>query len=402
MCWPPSTGRTEGLSPSCWRGTVFPVGIESEQLVLDYLSRVGDLAHGTSMTAAERARLIGELRSDIEQRRVRAEGVETSASMRKLLKGLGRPEDLVAAASGSELVIPEPRANDDTSGGRGSVRGLGARLFGGKGGSGTYSGASGGTGGHTPSADALGATAPTDHDAPTAGVGTGFPTTGATPPHLAGMDELTTAESDPNWWRDDPSPYAKGSGGEVSGFVGGIEIPEMLKPPPKEGAEGELPGVPHRTGLPGQPDAPAVEQHPVADEEDELPPKKGLLGRLRAGGGDASGVPRAGGVVELAAVLTLVAGAVLGNLIALGLGWLLAWWSPRLSRNEAKWAAAGMPGLVAAGTMVWLWGRMDERWGDPIADGAMGEAMNETYPWMLRAAAGASALFLLWRARRPR
>ena len=373
------------------------MGIESERLVLDYLSRVGDLAHGTSMTAAERAKLIGELRSNIEQRRVRAEGVETAASVRKILKGLGRPEDLVAAACGSELVIPEPRANDDTSGGRGSVRDLGARLFGGKGGK-----AGGGTGGHQPSAEAAGAATPTDQDLPTAGVGTGFPTTGATPPHLAGMDELTAAESDPNWWRDDPSPYAKGNGGEMSGFVGGIEIPEMLKPPSKEGTEGELPGVPHRTGLPGQLDAPAVEQDPDPGGEDEPPPKKGLLGRLRTGGAAGSGVARAGGVVELAAVLTLVAGAVLGNLIALGLGWLLAWWSPRLSRNEAKWAAAGMPGLVAAGTMVWLWSRLEELRSDPNADGAMGEVLNETYPWVLRAAAGASALFLLWRARRPR
>ena len=34
------------------------MGIESDQLVYDYLSRVGDLAQATTLTAAERARLV--------------------------------------------------------------------------------------------------------------------------------------------------------------------------------------------------------------------------------------------------------------------------------------------------------------------------------------------------------
>ena len=31
-----------------------------------------------------------------------------------------------------------------------------------------------------------------------------------------------------------------------------------------------------------------------------------------------------------------------------------------------------MPGLVAGGAVVWLWGRVDGRWGDPIAEGGEG------------------------------
>ncbi|OEV08062.1 hypothetical protein AN218_27815, partial [Streptomyces nanshensis] len=109
-------------------------------------------------------------------------------------------------------------------------------------------------------------------------------------------------------------------------------------------------------------------------------------------------------VVELAAVVLLLAGAAVGSLIPLGAGWLAAWWSPRLRRTEAKWAAAGMPGLVVIGTMVWLWGRSDRRWGEPLRQGgdALGQALTETWPVLLRIAAVASALFLLWRARRPR
>ena len=335
------------------------MGIESERLVLDYLSRVGDLAHGTSMTAAERAKLVGSVRSNIESARIHAEGVETTASVRKILKQIGKPEDVVAGAvSGEVPAVPEPRAKPR----RGSAP-----------------------------------KAAEEPDSSASSIGSGFPTTGSPPPHLAGLDELTEAESDPDWWRNDPSPYAKGKGGEIDGFVGGIEIAEMLRPPPKEGAETALPGVPDHTGVPGQVGPPPTEKA----EESEEKAGGGVLRRLRPGRG-ADGGPRVGGLVELTAALTLVAGAVLGNLFVLGGGWLLAWWSPRLSRLHAKWAAGGMPALVIGGTLVWLWGRTDERWGEPIAEGAMGEVLNETYPWTLRCAAAASAFYLVWRARRPR
>ncbi|MBB1242295.1 hypothetical protein GL263_01700 [Streptomyces durbertensis] len=340
------------------------MGIETEQLVLDYLSRVGDLAHATSMTAAERARLVTGLRSTIDAERARTDGGASSpAAVRKILKGLGRPEEIVsAAARGGGSLVPGPRAQDarETSDPAGRT------------GSGSSDGEPEGTSGRG-LADA------------------------GTPPHLAGMDELSPAESDPTWWRSGPDPYAPASpGGDVGGFVGGIEIPEMLRPPPKPG-EPAPPGLP---GVPGQAGAPAEE---AAAESEAPAAKPGLLRRLRLrGGAPGGGGPRIGGVVELAAVLALVAGAVLGNVLVLGAGWLLAWWSPRLTRPEAKWAAAGLPGTVALGAVIWLWGRMDGRWGEPVAEGAMEEALRETYPWVLRLAAAASAAFLLWRSRRPR
>jgi hypothetical protein len=125
--------------------------------------------------------------------------------------------------------------------------------------------------------------------------------------------------------------------------------------------------------------------------------------RLGPKAGAAVG-PRVGGVVEWAAALLLVAGALIGSLIPLAVGWLAAWWSPRLSRNEAKWAAAGMPALVASGAVVWLWGRVEGRWGDRIAQGGEGlqDALTGAGPVLLRVAAVASALFLVWRARRPK
>jgi hypothetical protein len=47
-----------------------------------------------------------------------------------------------------------------------------------------------------------------------------------------------------------------------------------------------------------------------------------------------------------------------------------------------------------------LWGRVDGRWGEPIPNGGMPDALAATWPVVVRTAAIASALFLLWRARR--
>ncbi|MGH3313832.1 MAG: HAAS signaling domain-containing protein, partial [Streptomyces sp.] len=79
------------------------MGIESDQLVFDYLSRVGDLAHRTPMTAAERARLVSDLRGRIDQQRRAEGGAESKAAVRKILARLGRPEEIVSGrGSGSD------------------------------------------------------------------------------------------------------------------------------------------------------------------------------------------------------------------------------------------------------------------------------------------------------------
>ncbi|QPP08199.1 hypothetical protein G4Z16_19375 [Streptomyces bathyalis] len=349
------------------------MGIESDKLVFDYLSRIGDLAHSTSMTAAERARLVSGLRGQIDRLRAEEGGAESKAAVKKILARLGRPEEVVAARGSAA----DGSAGSSTWGGDDE----GPKVSLGKGTSGTSGPA-----------------------APTA-------SQGASAPHLAGMDELGPEESDPDWWRVDPSPYGDGGGsrtfGEpVPGFIGGIELPELLNPPPGGGEEGDArPGSARpKIPVPAARKAPDDEVTDVADPEADVAlggagrrlwPRRS---RLAAAG------PRAGGIVEWAAAALLVAGALVGSLITLGVGWLAAWWSPRLSRTEAKWAAGGMPGLVAGGMLVWLWGRVDGRWGEPIKEGGkeLGQAIMDSGPVVLRAAAVASALFLVWRARRPR
>lgn len=444
------------------------MGIESDKLVFDFLSRVGDLAHSTSMSAADRARLVSELRGEIDRQRSAAGGAENQAAVRRILKRFGSPADIVAGARGGAGGSAGPGGGSgayaagagDGGGGGGASEGpsVPAQRSGpfSSGGpsteragrpAGTGSGTGLGWGGGAEDGDgerpslwkrAVGGSAQKDAkdappapDAPTA-------SRGASAPHLAGSDELGPRESDPDWWRTDPAPHGVGDnageialggavgggsfGETVPGFVGGIEIPELLKPPPADtpragdGAP-RAPGVPLGKGNGGA--APEAGPAAASGTDTGAGLDAGLGGGERRGwarllpgrsGGAGAGVraalggsgPRRGGFVELAAVVLLFAGAAVGSLIPLAVGWLAAWWSPRLSRTEAKWAAAGMPGLVAAGTAVWLWGRLDGRWGAPIAQGgtALQHVLADSWPVLLRVAAVSSALFLLWRARR--
>ncbi|HEX5567075.1 MAG TPA: hypothetical protein VFY14_09170, partial [Streptomyces sp.] len=216
------------------------------------------------------------------------------------------------------------------------------------------------------------------------------PASPASSPSPAGTGDPGPRQGGPGWWQEGPAPrYAEGGRLRVGGFVGGIELPEVLQPPP-EAVEDGGGGDSAAAGAAGPP-APAAPAGPAA---------RRWAARLWGARTKAAGGPRVGGAVELLAAALLVAGAVLGSLVPLGLGWLFAWWSPRLSRQEAKWAVMGVPGVVAGAALVWLWGRTEGRWGESIAQEALGEAVIASWPWALRTAAVASALFLVWRARR--
>ncbi|MCQ4202250.1 hypothetical protein M4J06_006591, partial [Streptomyces coelicoflavus] len=204
----------------------------------------------------------------------------------------------------------------------------------------------------------------------------------------ASARELGDAEEgQPDWWRVDDGPFAGTGtlGDSVPGFVGGVEIPELLRKPPSvedEAARKETAGS----------------KTPVEEAEE---PAAGPVGKR-----EGRRLPRMwpeGGwnnpLLLLAAAL-LIVGAVLGSLVPLGLGWLIAYLSRRLTPAQTKWAVLGLPGTVAAAGAVWLWGRTQGRWGDEITEGHLNEAVADTWPWVLRGAAVATALYLLWRSRR--
>jgi len=73
------------------------VGVESDQLVFDYLSRVGDLAQ-TALPAAQRMQLVAQLRNNIERERG---GSDSTAAVRRILGRIGTPDEVVEAAAGT-------------------------------------------------------------------------------------------------------------------------------------------------------------------------------------------------------------------------------------------------------------------------------------------------------------
>lgn len=350
------------------------MGIESDQLVFDYLSRVGDLAQQAQLPSGSRMRLVTSLRGEIDRQRTRTGG-NTPAGVRRILGRLGTPDEVVAAAAeeggGAPPTAPaEPvhRPADRIAEGAVDARGEAA--------------------GDAPGPPVprqrlrFRAPRPRTPDAPPA-------PPAASPPHLAGTDELGPSGSEPDWWRIDPGPF--GPGDRVAGFTGGVEIPEILRPP-REDDERDAPD--------GEGDADA-ETDPGAAEAVPAGRTRRWRPRLRRRAEVLPGAGRRPGhpLLLLGAVL-LLAGAVLGSFIPLAGGWLIAYGSRRLNAAQTKVALLVLPGAAVAGGLLWLWGRVNGRWGEAVPEGAMRDALTQTWPWVLKGAAVASALFLLWRARR--
>ncbi|MFE4371523.1 hypothetical protein ACFRMN_25400 [Streptomyces sp. NPDC056835] len=353
------------------------MGIESDQLVYDYLSRVGDEAQQRHLPSGDRMRLVSSLRNEIDKQRGKAGG-DSPAAVRRILGRLGPPDAVVRAASegaagdDAPARAPEPRSALPEQRTR---RLKGARRL-------------------------VIPEQASESPAPA------MPA--ASPPHLAGMDELgPTGGPGPDWWRIEPGPMdPMGSAEQVPGFVGGVEIPDILKPPPKEkpdktakGAEADSDDGDGNGDGDGAEDA----TEDAAEEAAEDAGRRRWRPRLSRRGRGAE--KRTGGLSHpflLLAAALLVAGAAFGSWLALAGGWLLAYASRKLSRAEAKWAVFGLPGISAAGGLVWLWGRLDGRWGETVPKDGMADALAGTWPVVLRVAAVTSALYLVWRARRKR
>ncbi|MBQ0829296.1 hypothetical protein [Streptomyces tagetis] len=344
------------------------MGIESDQVVYEYLSRVGDVAQQRQLPSATRMRLVAELRDEIDRHRARTT-VDSPAAVRRILDRLGSPDDIVEAAGGTSAAPAAPR--------------------------------------HTPAAVPLQPDGPPGAPKPPRAAENGgrrkglrwpVPRPRATepeagppppsPPHTAGAHELGDlgeGAREPDWWRVDDGPFG-GVGDGVPGFVGGVELPELLRPPQRPpGAEERVP-----PGVPGEAVVAAAEEEAAAAGPAGL--RRRLLRLWPRGGWNSP--------LLLCAAALLIAGAVLGSLLPLGLGWLIVYLSRRLTPAQTKWAVLGLPGTVAVAGVVWLWGRADGRWGDPVLQGQMSDAVAGTWPWVLRGAALASALYLLWQSRR--
>lgn len=175
------------------------MGIESDHLVYEYLSRVGDLAQQRQLSSGDRMRLVSGLRDEIDRRRARFEP-ETPEAVRAVLERLGTPEEVLDAAARRTAAAADPLppaavAPVSVPQQRGNRR--------------------------WPSPKRPDVPGPASPAPPLPSEGRNVP------PHLAGLDELGGPSSDhgePDWWR----LPAAGRGPQVEGFAGGIEIPELL------------------------------------------------------------------------------------------------------------------------------------------------------------------------------
>ncbi|MEV7870037.1 hypothetical protein AB0P17_29005 [Streptomyces sp. NPDC088124] len=444
------------------------MGIESDQLVYDYLSRVGDAAQQQHLPSGDRMRLVSTLRNEIDKQRGKF-GTDSPASVRRILGRLGEPHAVVRAAArdagmgaartpeapeAPEVAVPAQRTGlakslgllgpKEPKGDNGASGSGGANGFGGRKtepapppssappepprtsqpsrSSQASSPSEARSAPPEPSAageaeapfavppvmplpaappPAAPPRAPTGErpgngpgNGPEDAAGPRIPAQASESPSASASPTLRKpprpAGGQPDWWRIEPGPSGlTGMSMESThGFVGGVEIPDMLKPPkPKEEPAADDTGA-------------AADDDPGAPEETaEAAPRRRRRLRLRPGARKTGGGGGLSHPFLLLAAALLVASVIIDPRLALG-GWLLAYASRTLSRAEAKWVVFGLPGVSAAGGVVWLWGRMNDRWGDEIPPDGLADALAGVWPVVLRTAAVSSALYLVWRARR--
>lgn len=327
------------------------MGIESDHLVYEYLSRVGDLAQRRQLSSGDRMRLVSGLRDEIDRRRAKYDP-DTPAAVRRILERIGTPEEVLdtlgeltgptAAAAAPPPAVPVQRS-----------AGSGGRW-------------------RKPS--------PPPEPEQRQNV----------PPHLAGLDELGPGDGvDPDWWALSPGG-GTGAGPQVEGFAGGIEIPDLFKKP----EEDEPPSPQPETGGPSS----ARRLVRFLRERRE---RKAEAAAPEEAAAPAAGRPRIRmhPFLLLAAVLLLV-GVLSGYWLLLGAGWLLAYASRVLGPAERKWALLGLPVAVFAAGMLWVWGRAAGNWGEPLPREQLGTAFRAMWPALARTAGLVTAAYLTWRARR--
>ncbi|MFF3016282.1 hypothetical protein [Streptomyces sp. NPDC057939] len=338
------------------------MGIESDHLVYEYLSRVGDLAQRRQLASGDRMRLVSGLRDEIDRRRAKYEP-ETPAAVRRILERLGTPEEVLDTV-GRPARAAEPVRDPAPAVAAPAVPVQRGRLR------------------RRP--------APEPAEEPR-----------NVPPHLAGLDELGIPDGvEPDWWRVGPGAAALGSGPQVDGFAGGIEFPAGFG---RAGADDDPDADDAADGTAARPAGPSESRTRRVVRVLRARRERRRQRKAAAAAPDAAAAPagraRPHAFLLLAAAL-LAAGALTGYWMLLAVGWLVAYGSRVLAPGERKWVVLGVPGAIFTGAVLWLWGRRAGRWGEALADDGMGAAFHGMWPALIRWAAVVTAVYLLWRSRR--
>jgi hypothetical protein len=358
------------------------MSIQGDQVVYDYLSRVGDLAHG-KLTPVRRAAMVAELRQRIEAEREQT-GAQEPDQVRGLLQRLGDPASVVAEElrrSPEHAVRPLDRPGPST----GSAAENGAEA--------------------------------TQRIARPAGTGS---------PAAGGGDPAAADEERP-WWRaleeakaaETPPapPTPTRSAFQAAAAAGGPAADPVMEPPrPGERASDRLramreraaraaepspptaPAPPGRSEPPRPPGEPQVVVRPASGEPE--PPSAGRLTPSSPLAGMVSNLGQ-GYRRELLAVAVLFLGGVIPSLIVLIVGYVIALSSKVWAQSEKRFAAFAVPAISGITLAVLLWLRATGRIGGDRLDGqALRDQLLNYITTLPRVVGLVAAVYLAWRLSR--
>ncbi len=309
------------------------MGIRDDQLVFDYLSRVGDLAQQRQLPSATRMRLVSELRNEIDRRRAKARHWSgRPAAVRRILSRLGTPDDIVAAAreegaseAGTDTwaAVPTERAGEADDRPKGLRRVVPRPR----------------------PAEPKPAPRPTEADSTLPAPPREHARTGR---QLRGSGLVAQGHQ----------PVR--AGGQRAGFRRRCGDPQLLKPPPRheDDDEDESDSVEEAGPKPSRPSKSAkVRKSPKAESpawsKSPTSPSRPVA---------ASPAPAAGATPSFCWPPSSSSSAPSSATGSPSASAGSSPGPPPAEPVESKWAVLGMPGLAVTAGVVWLWGRTDGRW----------------------------------------
>ncbi|MGC0422406.1 hypothetical protein [Embleya sp. AB8] len=343
------------------------MNFESDHLVLQYLGEVGDAAQ-RRLRPADRARLVERLRSQINSERERL-NAHTPGTVQGILERLGSPESVV----GHELYrLGDLRDSgaDDGAGAmsmRGSRHATVARQMGFRADS-TPIPAVKDPSRPQPAAPPPPRVSPEAAPPPTlaetaAGAATGTGASTATKP-AAPAD----AKEEPLWWRTPPEG----------------DLPE--RPGPDVYGDGSLHAPAYPIGVVSDTSA-------TWDDDESLTEPTPVMGLFGPGSLRTQ-------IREVFAIALMAVGAIFASTVLVLLGYLVVFTAGAWSLKERRLAAFYLPGTTALVFAVGMWLRATGHLGSRLTRDEAWHRFGDLLPGMIRVAAIAASLYLLWRLNR--
>lgn len=332
------------------------MSVQAEQLVYDFLSRVGDAAHGV-LSPTARLRFVSELRSRIDAERARTVN-ESVADVRSLLSRLGDPELLVRAeASRGGAPVPSQAPSGE------AVRPLSGPAI------------------PAPPVAAVPVPEPTRLDQPPTRPGPAEARP-ASVPRATAVEDIFDVPAVPV----DDEPALPGVEDTLPG-AGGASIPPITD----QAAPPGLLQVPNDPDAWPEPTSEVIVPAVTSPRRWSLP---AAFGRLDAGFIAAH-------KREALATVVLFAGGVVSSIVLVVIGYAIALTSYTWSAKDKRFALIGLPALTLLVFVIGVWLEATGRWGGaPLAGSRLSGLLRDLVAVFPRVIGLLAALFFGWRLAR--